>query len=92
MVLAQLKYLVSKNQFYLVNRRTQHAQAVTTSLAKLIVNQLSVSDFQKYEVDRDRPQEYVWVFKTAYGDTYYIKFKFVDNDRQVRFISFHVSN
>ncbi|WP_338092494.1 hypothetical protein [Lentilactobacillus sunkii] len=69
-VLAQLKYLVSKNNFSLVNRRAQHARAVTTSLAKLIVRQLSIEDFQKYEEDRDRPHEYVWIFETDYGDTY----------------------
>ncbi|EHO53004.1 toxin-antitoxin system, toxin component [Lentilactobacillus kisonensis DSM 19906 = JCM 15041] len=91
-VLAQLKYLVSKNQFQLVNRRAHHAQAVTTTLAKVIVNQLSTSDFQKYEEDRDRPKEYVWVFVTDYGDTYYIKFKFINNTQMVRFISFHLAD
>ncbi|AZZ60416.1 type II toxin-antitoxin system MqsR family toxin [Oenococcus sp. UCMA 16435] len=91
-VLAKLKYLVSRNDFILVNRRASHAQAVTSSLAKIITNQLQIRDFQKHESDRDRPDEYVWVFKTEYGDTYYIKFKFIENGSKVKFISFHLSN
>ncbi|MDN6900674.1 type II toxin-antitoxin system MqsR family toxin [Oenococcus sicerae] len=90
--LAKLKYLVSKNNFILVNRRFPHAQAITSNLAKIIINQLQVRDFQKHESDRDRLDEYVWVFKTEYGDIYYIKFKFIENDRKVKFISFHLSN
>lgn len=91
-VLARLKYLVSRNQFYLVNRRAEHAQTVTSSLAKEITNQLSIDDFQKYEEDRNRPDEYIWMFKTDYGDIYYIKFKFIEDNQKVRFISFHISN
>ncbi|MFD1421837.1 type II toxin-antitoxin system MqsR family toxin [Lactiplantibacillus songbeiensis] len=88
--LARLKYLVSVNQFTMVTRRSMQATAVTRSMAKIIVQQLQVEDFKKYELDRDRPGTYLWVFKTEYGDTYYLKFKFLD--KSVKFISFHLSN
>ncbi|AMV68623.1 Phage protein [Pediococcus damnosus] len=90
--LARLKYLISKNQFILVNRRASHTQAVTSSLAKVIVNQLSITDFQKHEEDRDRLNEFVWVYKAEYGEVYYIKFKFINDNNMVKFISFHISN
>lgn len=77
--LAKLKYLMAHNKFVIVNRRAKHAQAITTSLAKIIVNQLTIKDFQKYEIDRDRKNEFVWVYKTDYGEIYYIKFKFINN-------------
>lgn len=90
--LAKLKYLTAKNQFLLVNRRLSRAQAVTSSLAKEIVKQLTIADFQKYEADRDRLNEFVWIYETDYGAVYYIKFKFINDSTMVRFISFHVSN
>ncbi|MDF7683733.1 type II toxin-antitoxin system MqsR family toxin [Lactobacillus sp. ESL0679] len=91
-VLARLKYLVAKDQFCLLNRRARRAQAVTSALAKEIVKQLSIEDFRSFEEDRDRIGEYLWIFQTEYGEVYYLKFKFVENNQRVKFISFHLSN
>lgn len=90
--LARVKYLVACDRFSLVNRRSQSATAVTSTLAKIIVQQLRLTDFRKYTADRDRPGEYLWIFKTDYGDTYYLKFKFTQQNHFVRFISFHLSD
>ena len=89
--LARLKYLVSRNQFSMVSRQSTHATPVTSVLARLIVQQLLIQDFKKYDQDRDRPGEYLWVFKTDYGAIYYLKFKFISNNQHVKFISFHLS-
>lgn len=87
-----LKDLVAQDKFSLVNRRAIHAQAVTSTLAKCIVTQLQITDFKGHELDRDVPDEFVWIYKTYFGEVYYIKFKFMDADSRVKFISFHISD
>lgn len=47
---------------------------VSVTLAKEIVRQLSINDFVKHEPNRNNPLQFVWVFKTSDGQTYYIKF------------------
>ena len=88
--LARLKFLVRHNQFQMVQRRSRMAMPVSIALAKEIVRQLSISDFVKHEPNRNNPLQFVWVFKTSDGQTYYIKFVFTENDQKVVFISFHL--
>lgn len=84
-----LKRLVSEDKFSLVNRRASHAQAVSKAVAKIVINQLEISDFVRKEEDRDFPNEFVWIYKTEFEVTYYIKCKFSSNLNWVKFISFH---
>lgn len=87
--LVQLKRLVNKGKFSLVQRKAHHASPVTKKLAQMIVAELSINDFVKVDHDRNFPDEYVWIFITSFGVKYYIKFKFLDHMQSVRFISFH---
>ena len=88
--LARLKFLVSHDQFQMVQRKSRMAMPVPITLAKVIVRQLSVKDFVKHEPNRNNPLQFVWVFKTDDGQTYYIKFVFTENNQKVVFISFHL--
>lgn len=88
--LARLKFLVKHDRFHTVKRKSKMALPVSDSLAKEIVRQLSVNDFVKSERNRNNPLQFVWVFKTSDGETYYIKFVFVENNQKVVFISFHL--
>jgi hypothetical protein len=88
--LARLKFLVRHDRFQMVRRRQQMATPVSVPLAKEIVRQLSLTDFVKHEPNHNNPSQYVWVFKTADGQVYYIKFVFVQDNQEVVFISFHV--
>lgn len=88
-VLKIVKRLVSEDHFSLVNRRANHAQAVTKAVAKMVINQLSESDFVKKEEDRKFSGEYLWIYETEFGIKYYIKFKFSSDLNWVKFISFH---
>lgn len=84
-----LKRLVNEDKFSLVNRRANHAQAVSKAVAKIIVEQLEISDFVKRDKDRASPTEYLWIYKTEFEVVYYIKFKFSAELDWVKFISFH---
>ena len=88
--LARLKFLVKHDHFQMVQRRDKMALPVSVTLAKEIVKQLSVSDFVKHEPNRSNPLQFVWVFKTSDGQTYYIKFVFTEDNQKVVFISFHL--
>lgn len=88
--LARLKFLVSQEQFQIVRRRKRMAMPVPVSLAKELVRQLTIKDFVKRERNRNNPLQFVWIFKTTDGQTYYIKFLFTDDCKKVIFISFHV--
>ena len=88
--LKSLKTLVERNQFSFVNRRAAHARTETTALAKIVIAQMTIDDFVRYVEDWGCHGEYLWIFETQFGETYYIKFKFLSND-QVKFISFHIS-
>ncbi len=88
--LARLKFLVKRDRFMLVKRRDRMAMPVPVTLVKEIVRQLSVNDFVKHEPNRNNPLQFIWVFKTSDGQTYYIKFVFTDDNQKVVFISFHL--
>lgn len=88
--LARLKFLVSHDQFQMVQRRDKMAMPVSITLAKELVRQLSISDFVKCEPNRNDPLQFVWIFKTNDGQTYYIKFVFIEHYQKVVFISFHL--
>lgn len=88
--LARLKFLVSHDHFQMFQRRARMAMPVSETLAKEIVRQLLISDFVKHEPNRNNPLQFVWVFKTSDGQTYYIKFVFTENNQKVVFISFHL--
>lgn len=88
--LARLKFLVNHDQFQMVQRKDRMAMPVSIPLAKEIVMQLSIRDFVKYEPNRNNPLQFVWVFKTVDGQTYYIKFVFINDNKKVVFISFHL--
>lgn len=89
--LARLKYLVSHNQFHIVNRRSRAAMPVSRTLAKVIVQQLSVQDFKRHEPNLNCPEQFVWIFITDDEQRYYIKFVFIHQNTEVVFISFHLS-
>jgi len=91
--LALLKSLVANNQFNIAFRRAQHAFPVTTSVAKIIVANLEITDFEKYEEDDNARYsgEYCWSFMTEQNDKYYLKFKFQNTDSWVKFVSFHIA-
>lgn len=84
-----LKKLVAEDKFLLVKRRAKHASPITRELAKVIVAHLSIADFVKKDIDYAFPKEFVWIYKTSFGISYYIKFKFKNNNHLVLFISFH---
>lgn len=86
-----MKVLVRKDQFIIVNRRAHHAAPVSSSVAKIVVANLTMKDFIKCELDRDESRDYIWIYVTDVGITYYLKFKFINNFHCVKFISFHPS-
>lgn len=86
-----LKRLVKEDKFVLVRRRAKHAETVSNEVAKLVVSQLTLDDFVKVTEDRAFPGEYLWVYETDVGITYYIKCKFSTDLNYVKFISFHQS-
>lgn len=88
--LARLKFLVNHDRFYMVQRQSRMAMPVSVTLAKELGRQLSISDVVKQEPNRNNPLQFVWVFKTSDGETYYIKFVFTENNQKVVFISFHL--
>lgn len=87
-VLSKLKNSVGSENFEFVSRANRSKSPVTSIIAKLVVENLVVADFQKHELDHNGSGEYIWVFITNDGIRYYIKFKFLQNER-VKFISFH---
>lgn len=89
-VLARLKFLVSHDRFQIVRRKKKVAMPVSVPLAKELVKQLTINDFVKCEPNRNNPLQFVWIFKTSDGQTYYIKFVFTDSNQKVVFISFHL--
>lgn len=90
--LAKLKFLVSHDRFKLVARRDRMKEPVSRTLAKTIIEQLSLEDFVKHERNRNNYTQFVWVFKTEHEQTYYIKFVFAENGHLVVFISFHIDS
>ncbi|WP_297816579.1 type II toxin-antitoxin system MqsR family toxin [uncultured Lactobacillus sp.] len=86
-----LKRLVEEDKFIIINRRAQHAHPVSNEVAKIIVKQLSLEDFIGKSEDRDRPGEFLWIYKTDVGIKYYLKCKFSSELDMVKFISFHIA-
>ncbi|GAX07116.1 hypothetical protein IWT25_02464 [Secundilactobacillus pentosiphilus] len=88
-----VKHLVNINQFTITKRRQSAAYPVTNALAKVIINQLNIKDFVRYDADRSAKYagEFVWIFETDFEEVYYIKFKFTNDNKHVKFISFHPS-
>lgn len=86
-VLARLKFYVSCDRFYLVQRRDPAKAPVSSFLAKVIIQQLKVDDFVSHEPNRNNKKQYIWIFKTENDTKYYIKFVFAYPG--VVFISFH---
>lgn len=87
-VLDKLKNYVYNDNFEFVPRSNRTKSPVTTTIAKIVVENLVESDFQKYELDHNGSGEYVWIFISHDGIRYYIKFKLLQSER-VKFISFH---
>ena len=88
--LATLKFLVRHNEFKMVRRTDKMAMPVSVPLAKELIRQLSIDDFVKHEPNRNNPLQFVWIFKTADEQKYYIKLVFTENNNLVVFISFHL--
>jgi len=61
---------------------------VTSSIAKIIVENLKEHDFVRFDLDHDESGDYLWIFVSDDGVRYYMKFKFMENER-IKFISFH---
>ena len=87
-ILDKLKISVNNNNFEFVPRADRSKSPATTTIAKIIVESLVEDNFWKRELDRNGSGEYVWIFISDDGIRYYIKFKFLQNNR-VKFISFH---
>jgi len=87
-VLDKLKKTVRSDNFEFVSRANRSKSPVTTAIAKIVAKNLVEDDFQKHELDHNGSGEYIWIFISNDGVRYYIKFKFLQNDR-VKFISFH---
>lgn len=84
-----LKGLVSEDKFCLVNRRAPHAKTVTSSVVKIVVDQLTINDFVEVREDKKFAGEYLWIYEADVGITYYIKCKFSSGLDMVKFVSFH---
>ncbi|WP_243129843.1 type II toxin-antitoxin system MqsR family toxin [Leuconostoc lactis] len=91
--LALLKSLVFAGKFNLEPRKARHASPVTKQVAKIIVVDLTVTDFTKHEKDKNPrfPGEYIWEFIAKQDEKYYLKFKFVREEGSVKFVSFHIA-
>ena len=87
-ILDQLKKSVKEGNFEFVVRAKRLKSPVTSNVARIIVQNLRKEDFNKRALDHDGSGEYLWVFISDDGIRYYIKFKFLKNNR-VKFISFH---
>lgn len=87
--LKNLKRLVREDKFVLIHRRAKHARTVSNEAAKIIVAQLTIDNFVKVSEDRSFPGEYLWIYETDMGITYYIKCKFSSDLNMVKFISFN---
>lgn len=59
-----LKRLVAEDNFIIINRRAPHAKAVTNEVAKIVISQLTISDFVKRTEDKAFPGEFLWIYKT----------------------------
>ena len=81
--------MVREDKFVLIHRRAKHARTVSNEAAKIIVAQLTINDFVKVSEDRAFPGEYLWIYETEMGVTYYIKCEFSSDLNLVKFISFH---
>lgn len=77
-VLVLAKYLVNKDYFDLVPRRSRESTPVNTATAKYLFSKLQPTDFRSYEEDRDRHGTFLWIYHENDDDIiYYIKFKFL---------------
>jgi len=81
---------VKKGNFEFVNRRERTKSPISSVIAIIIIENLTIDDYVKDELDHNGSGDYIWVFKADDGTQYYIKFKFIENNR-VKFISFHES-
>ncbi len=84
--LAKLKTLVREGSFEFAPRNKLH---VTSKLAQVIVDTLSIDDFDSIGFDYNGTGDLVFVFISDDGIRYYIKFKFINSEMTVKFISFH---
>lgn len=91
--LSLLKALVSSGHFRLEARSAVHASPVTTEMAKIIVANLTLSDFDKCVEDSASKfhGEYLWIFKPERDDKYYLKVKFIQKNSFAKFVSFHIA-
>jgi len=87
-VLNKLKKSVRQDDFEFVSRIDRSKSPVISKIAKIIVQTFKETDFVKFDLDHNGSGDYVWIFISDDGIRYYIKFKFLENDR-VKFISFH---
>ena len=92
--LQDFKRTLSHGDWEIVQRRVEYAQVteMTPESIKIILMKLTPDDYVKGpELDRDRPDEYLWVFYKS-GETkkrLYIKLKLMNGRAKV--ISFHAT-
>lgn len=84
--LVKLKILVREGSFEFAPRKKLH---VTSKLARVIVETLSINNYSSIGFDYNGTGDLVFVFISDDGVRYYIKFKFINNNTTVKFISFH---
>lgn len=84
--LAKLRTLVREGNFEFAPRKKSH---VTSKLARIIVDTLSIDHYNSMGFDYDGTGDLVFAFISDDGIRYYIKFKFMNSNTTVKFISFH---
>lgn len=88
-VLDKLKKLVSARSFEFVLRKDSNKRHISSTVASIVVQGLTANNFEKKELDRNGSGDFIFVFISEDGTRYYIKFKLIDDESKVKFISFH---
>lgn len=83
--LAKLRTLVREGNFEFAPRKNH----MLLKLARIIVDTLSIDHYNSMGFDYDGTGDLVFVFISDDGIRYYIKFKFINSNTTVKFISFH---
>ena len=84
--LVMLQKLMDENKFEFAPRSKSH---VISSLAKVIIENLTINDFKEFGFDHNGSRDLVFIFISDDDVQYSIKFKFKNNGEIVKFISFH---
>jgi hypothetical protein len=84
--LKRMQEMVLEGKFEFAPRKKLH---VSSKLARIIVEELTPDDYESHGYDFNGSSDLVFVFISGDGIRYYIKFKFINDETAVKFISFH---